>query len=231
MDDVLKKLLNNALSEFCVFFSYLPRIYSSPKEFFGSICGSHKTFYEASRFALVISCLFALLNVPSYKINGISVSSEILLIDIIFSWVLIFIYGVLVWASCKLFLGKCSLIKVLSAFFYSCAILVVIKFLEIPARIVRDKYLLGASLESDISDNMSNAVLSNPYSLVSETMVGFGYVWFSVVLFILVREVNNFNWLRSLCACLVGMFFVSLAVSWVQRPITHVLLNAFAVYN
>ena len=227
MEEAFKKLSNKAISEFGLFFSVIPKIFGAPKKFFASIDESHETFIRASSFALVVSCVFVLLSIPSYKINGISIGSELLLINIFFNWLLFLIYGILVWLSCLIVLGKSRITKCLSAFFYSCSILVIVKFLEIPARITRDNVLSNAELTSDIPEKMTEAVSSNPYSFASEIMVGLGYVWFLAVLVILVRETHRFGWFRSILAALIAILSISLAVSWIQRPITHALLSAF----
>lgn len=227
MEEFVKIIYNKAILEFRFFFSVIPKIISAPREFFASIDESHETFIRASSFALVISCVFVLLSIPSYKINGVSIGSELFLLDIVFNWLLLLIYGIIVWLSCRIVIGKSRITKCLSAFFYSCSILIIVKFLEIPARIVRDNVLVNADLTSDTPEKLTDAVFSNPYSFASEIMVGLGYVWFLVVLVILVRETNRLGWIRSILASIIAIVFIALAVSWIQRPITHALLSAF----
>lgn len=227
MEAIFKVVTSKVISEFNRFPKITSLLISRPTELFTSIDNKQNTLLEALSFSVVISFLMTLLSIPSFKVNNVEVGSLFLTLDVFINIILFVIYSLLMYISAKVFLGGGGVLKSISAFLYASPLLVFLKVLEIPTRIARDKELLAGALTPSTVENMTLAINSNPYLLVSELLVGIGYIWFICVLFLLLKTVHSFGLIRSLLSSILSIWLISLCISWVQRPINHALLNAF----
>ncbi|WP_299489656.1 YIP1 family protein [uncultured Shewanella sp.] len=229
MEAIFKVITSKVISEFNRFPRVIGLLISRPKELFSSIDNHQSTFLKALSFSAVISFLITLLSIPSFKTNHVEVESLLLTLDVFINIILLVIYSLITYISARIFFGRGGVLRTISAFLYVSPLLVLIKLLEIPTRIVRDKELLAGALTPSTVENMTLAINSNPYLLVSELLVGVGYIWFVCVLFLLLKTVHNFGFMRALLSSGLTMWLISLGVYWIQRPVIHVLLNAFSL--
>ncbi|EJK2283412.1 hypothetical protein NK524_003573 [Vibrio cholerae] len=227
MNELYDRIIKTSLKNFDEFFRTVPLIIASPSNFFEKIDKSEKGFLKASMFAFIAASLMSILSIPSYKINNLNLEPSFYVINVIVSWILFSIYSIQTWFVCKVFMGRGGIIPTVSAFFYSISILVFVKFVEIPSRIIRDRELLACELTVETSSNMSRAVYSDMYGISSEVYVAIGYVIFSIVLFHLVRAIHKFGVVRAIIVILISLSSISITVSYIQRPIVGALLCAF----
>lgn len=227
MEIIFKKMAKKTASDIGCFLSTSLTIFSNPKKFFEDIEKTNQTFVNASSFALVASFILVLISIPSYKLNGISTEPLFIVLSVGISWFLLFLSGLQLFVLARLFRGRGSLINSISSYFYASSVLLILKMLEIPTRAIRDNELISAPLSAEMMESMNVSIRGDSNALVSEFLVFFGYIWFFFLIVALLRAIHGFGVIRGILVGAISMFGLSLIVSLIQRPILHVLLNAF----
>lgn len=224
MDDSTKKIITSIFAEF---FSATSNFVKSPNNFFRGIDNSSTSFRDASLFGLAVSTLLTALNVISYVFNKIPIQLLFISLDILTTWLLVLIYATSLWAISRMFRGHGEFTRSASAFFYTTLLLIPVKLLETPTRIVRDKYLSSGPLTDAMLLAIRAEINSTPYRVVAEYLVAGGYVIFLIFLIKIGRIVHGFGWARSAIVSILGLLTISLAIGYVQTPNTNLLLLAF----
>jgi hypothetical protein len=228
MDEIYKKVIDKISSEFGAFFQNIPKILGDSSVFFKNIEDTDDAFVKASFFALAVSALLVFIAIPSYRINNVSLDSTFFILAIVITWILFVIYGVQLWVVSRLLLGKGSLLKSISAFFYANAITVFGKLAEIPSRVERDKELLKCGLtSSSTAENMTLAINSNKYAVASELYVFVFYILFFILIVNFIKVIHEVGTIRAVISGALGLGTISITVIWLQRPVAQVLLCAF----
>ncbi len=228
MDDILKKIIDTVLGGFSDFFRDISLVFSDPNVFFKEIKNNNDLFLNSSFYALFVTSIIAVFRTPSFLINDISTDAILYISEIVYSWFIFFICGFFLWIVCRFLLrGTGSFVHSVSAFFYASVVLSVISFLEIPTRIARDEILIRDGLALTTAENMTTLIHNNPYLYASEISVALGYLFFLFLLLKMVKSVHGFGIIRSITSVVISFVFISLFVSWLQRPINYYLLMAF----
>lgn len=215
MEEVKNKITDKILDEFSSFIKNIPIILSEPSEFFRTIENNDKTFLNASSFALVVSGLLVLLNIPSYKINGIQSDPTFYTLAIIITWLILAFIGAKLWIITKLFSGNGGFIRSISSFFYASSALVFLKFLEIPSRVGKD---------SELINRKNNVVID---SFPSDIYVLLGYLLFFVLMFNVTKSVHGLDNLKSTISTILFILIIILSITYMQTPIIKTLLIAY----
>ncbi len=227
MDKIDKKIIEKISSEFGAFFQNVPKILGDSSVFFKNIEDTDDAFVKASFFALVVSALMVFIAIPSYRVNNVSLDSTFFILAIVITWILLVMCGVQLWVVSRLLLGKGSLLKSISAFFYANAIMVFGKVAEIPSRVERDKELLKCGLISSTADNMTLAINSNEYAFASELYVSGFYILYFILIVNLIKSIHEVGTIRAVISGVIGLCSIYITLIWLQRPVVQVLLCAF----
>lgn len=227
MEVILKKITTKAVSDIGDFLNKSLIMISRPVAFFSGIDDSNKAFKNASMFALIASFILVIISIPSYKLNKITIDAYFIVISIGISWFLLFFSGLQLHVIAKLFRGCGTLVQSASSYFYASSVLLILKVLEIPTRVIRDEALLSAPLTAKTAENVNVSINANPNAFASELFVAIGYLWFFILIISLFKAIHGFGYLRAVVTAVLSMAALSFTVSWIQTPILHVLLNAF----
>ncbi|WP_299496389.1 YIP1 family protein [uncultured Shewanella sp.] len=210
--------------------SVLALLISNPAALFSSINNNRNVFTKAFLLSVVISFIVTLLGVPSFRINNVEGGIIFFILNVTTNIMLFFIYSIFSYISAKVLLGNGGFFKSISAFLYTLPLFVFINVLEIPLKTLQDKELIDGKLTLSTLENMVFIISSDPYILAADLAVGIMYIWFACILFLLLKTVHNFGFIRSSLSSLLTLVLMYLSVFLIENPINHFLLTAFKSY-
>jgi len=208
------------------FLTTTQEIFSKPGYFVGKIQDNPATFHRACIFLAVVSLLLTAINIISYKINHIPLNWSFISCESGVTCLIFMIFSSGVWAFSKALGGKGTATKTLCICFYASVVLVPVKVLELPTRVIRDGVLLQGPI-SDITIEKARAAI-NATAFKFEFIVLIGIIAFLWLMTNMLKQVHEFGRVRQFFLFVFSFFLLTTMTNSFQEPITQLILRAFS---
>jgi len=223
MDKSLMKEIKNLAHEFL---RATQRVFSKPGYFAGAMQDNPATFRRACTFLAVVSLLLTAINIISYKINHIPLDWSFISFESGVTCLIFMIFSSGVWAFSKALGGKGTVTKTLCTCFYASVVLVPVKVLELPTRVIRDGILLQGPI-SDITIDRTRAAI-NATAFKFEFIVLIGIIAFLWLMTNMLKKVHAFGRVRQFFLFVFSFYLLTMMTNSFQEPITQLILRAFS---
>jgi hypothetical protein len=207
------------------------RILGSPAAFIASTeHATQEQLLSASIFAILISLLNLVLNVPIFRLLDIEVeSTSFLIADTVLTYVFLFLYGSGFHLAARVMQGKGSYTSSVVSFLYLTAFLPVIKVVSIPATAVVTRAIVEGPDTTTLAFQLATAehLLRSPPAMIGALLMFVVYGWYFVALASVFRVVHCVGAVRGMCIALAGFVFWWSLSFWIEAPAVRMLWLAY----
>lgn len=179
-------------------------------------------------FGLFAAALLGLLGLPSLRLAGVRLSLEMAVVMTTINWILIVIYGACFGIGAAMFRTRQHVMVSINTFFYLSIWIVILKVFELPALGARFGALAQNCASLDYSSAVTEAIQKSHLTRVSDAVVGVGYLFFTLHMVRVTKELHDFGWMRAVANTLLAMVLLSAVVAFVQGPIIAQLVCSYS---
>jgi hypothetical protein len=231
MEKVMGFLLEKMWPVICESVRDARLLIQSTSSFFDEMKKRKEICSRAWLFGVAVAIGLSTLGLPASRSAGIVPSFEFASVMTLTNWLLIALYGVCFGFAARLLGAHNKILASANTFFYLSGWLFLLKLFEMPALGSRLKAMAQSCTAIGYGEAVSSAIQKSAMALMSNFLVFIGYAVFTLLIFKMYRSVHEFGRARALLATVIGMLFLSIAISYVQGPAISQLVCGYVGHS